>query len=31
MYDQLVPVYDHFVNWKSRLAYEMPLIYQLLS
>lgn len=31
MYDQLAPVYDHFVNWKSRLAYEMPLIYKLLA
>jgi glycine/sarcosine N-methyltransferase len=31
MYDKLAPVYDHFVNWKSRLAFEMPLILELLS
>lgn len=31
MYDKLAPVYDHFVNWNSRLAFEMPLILKLLS
>jgi len=31
MYDQLSINYDRFVNWKSRLAYEMPFIRQLLS
>lgn len=31
MYDKLAPVYDHFVNWESRLSFEMPLILNLLS
>ena len=31
MYEKLAPVYDHFVNWSSRLAFEMPLILQLIS
>lgn len=31
MYDKLASVYDHFVNWKSRLAFELPLILELLS
>ena len=30
MYAQLAPVYDHFVNWKARLTYEMPLIFEHL-
>ena len=31
MYDQFSSEYDRFVNWKSRLAYEMPLLEQLLK
>ena len=31
MYDKLAPVYDHFVNWNSRLAFEMPMILKLLT
>ncbi|HSN93992.1 MAG TPA: methyltransferase domain-containing protein [Anaerolineaceae bacterium] len=26
MYEHLAPVYDYFVNWKSRLAYELPFL-----
>ncbi len=26
MYDKLAQEYDHFVNWKSRLAFEMPFL-----
>ena len=26
MYDKLASVYDHFVNWESRLAYELPFL-----
>ena len=26
MYDKLAPIYDHFVNWESRLAYELPFL-----
>lgn len=26
MYDEISSIYDHFVNWKNRLAFEMPFI-----
>lgn len=31
MYDQFSSNYDRFVNWQSRLAFEMPLIERLLD
>jgi len=31
MYDQFAADYDRFVNWKGRLAFEMPLLEQLLT
>ena len=31
MYDQFSANYDRFVNWHSRLAYEMPLLERLLN
>ncbi|MEA4813002.1 MAG: methyltransferase domain-containing protein [Anaerolineaceae bacterium] len=31
MYEHLASVYDYFVNWKSRLAYELPLLIQEIS
>ena len=31
MYDQFSSNYDRFVNWHSRLAYEMPLLERLLD
>lgn len=31
MYDQLSSVYDHFVNWASRLAFEMPFLLEQLQ
>lgn len=31
MYDQFSEDYDRFVNWKSRLAYEMPFLTQQLD
>lgn len=30
MYDKLASIYDYFVNWKSRLAYELPFLEQQL-
>ena len=30
MYDKLATIYDYFVNWDSRLAYELPFIEQHL-
>lgn len=26
MYDKLASIYDYFVNWESRLAYELPFL-----
>ncbi len=26
MYDEISSTYDHFVNWKNRLAFEMPFL-----
>lgn len=31
MYDKFASQYDYFVNWKSRLAFEMPFIQEQLS
>jgi glycine/sarcosine N-methyltransferase len=31
MYEHLAPVYDYFVNWKSRLAYELPFLVKEIS
>lgn len=31
MYEHLAPVYDYFVNWKSRLAYELPFLIKEIS
>jgi len=31
MYDKFASKYDFFVNWKSRLAYEMPFIQEQLA
>ncbi len=31
MYDKLATIYDYFVNWESRLAYELPFLEQQLS
>lgn len=31
MYQHLAPVYDYFVNWKSRLAYELPFLIEEIS
>jgi len=31
MYDKFASQYDFFVNWKSRLAYEMPFIEEQLA
>ena len=31
MYDKLASIYDYFVNWDSRLAYELPFLEQQLS
>jgi SAM-dependent methyltransferase len=31
MYDQFASDYDHFVNWKNRLAAEIPFIEKLLQ
>ncbi|HPY32933.1 MAG TPA: methyltransferase domain-containing protein [Anaerolineaceae bacterium] len=31
MYDKLAMHYDHFVDWKSRLAFEMPFIQEQLA
>ena len=31
MYDQFSSNYDRFVNWQSRLAFEMPLIERMLD
>lgn len=31
MYDQFSSNYDRFVNWQSRLAFEMPLLLRLLQ
>lgn len=31
MYEHLAPVYDYFVNWKSRLAYELPFLINEIS
>lgn len=28
MYTHLAPLYDHFVNWQARLAFEMPFLQQ---
>ena len=30
MYDKLATIYDYFVNWDSRLAYELPFLEQQL-
>ena len=30
MYDKLASIYDYFVNWESRLAYELPFLEQKL-
>ena len=30
MYDKLASIYDYFVNWDSRLAYELPFLEQQL-
>lgn len=30
MYDKLASIYDYFVNWESRLAYELPFLEQQL-
>lgn len=30
MYDKLATIYDYFVNWDNRLAYELPFIEQQL-
>jgi glycine/sarcosine N-methyltransferase len=30
MYDKLASIYDYFVNWDSRLAYEIPFLEQQL-
>jgi SAM-dependent methyltransferase len=30
MYDKLATIYDYFVNWDSRLAYELPFLEQHL-
>lgn len=31
MYDKFAPLYDHFVDWKSRLAFEMPFLLRQLT
>ena len=31
MYEKLAFVYDYFVNWKSRLAFEMPFLLEQLG
>lgn len=31
MYDQLASVYDYFVNWESRLSYELPFLLRTLT
>jgi SAM-dependent methyltransferase len=31
MYDKLASIYDYFVNWENRLAYELPFLEQQLS
>ena len=31
MYEHLAPVYDYFVDWKSRLAYELPFLIKEIS
>jgi glycine/sarcosine N-methyltransferase len=31
MYKHLAPIYDYFVNWKSRLAYELPFLVKEIS
>ena len=31
MYEHLAPVYDYFVNWNSRLAYELPFLIKEIS
>jgi len=30
MYDKLASIYDYFVNWENRLAYELPFLEQEL-
>ena len=30
MYDKLASIYDYFVNWENRLAYELPFLEQQL-
>lgn len=31
MYDAISPIYDRFVNWQNRLAYELPFIEQHMN
>ncbi len=31
LYDPFIADYDRFVNWKERLAYELPFIEQQLT
>lgn len=31
MYDKLATIYDYFVNWNDRLAYELPFLEQHLN
>lgn len=31
MYKHLAPIYDYFVDWKSRLAYELPFLIKEIS
>jgi len=31
MYEHLAPVYDYFIDWKRRLAYELPFLIKEIS